>query len=249
LPVQEKPVSTGNGLLLVVSDLHAPNQDDRAFKALLQMMADNQFAELILLGDAVELASLAWFGGPTTLQSYADEAKAARAVLKALLAHHSGPVTLVCGNHDLRPDQKVERTAPQLHGSIKDEIGWSELGVRLVPENAQPLVRGKCLFIHGHQDCGRTPPLRYAWKLAQLYGTPGSSVVAGHCHRDQSDSKAQHGGPVMGYILGTLEKRPHWLKTADSWTCSIAVADPESGIVQVLPIREGVMWYGSKRYG
>ena len=239
---------TGNGLRLVVADLHAPNQDERAFKALLAMMADNRFAELILLGDAVELASLAWWGGPTTLQAYKDEAIKARHVLNRLLAQHGGPTTLVIGNHDGRADQKVERSAPQLHGSIKDEIGWDALGVRLVQEDQQPLIRGRLRFIHGHQDCGRNPPLRYAFKLAQLYGEPGTSVIAGHCHRDQSDSKPQHGGPVMAYLLGTLESRPKWLKTADSWTCSVAVADPESGCVQVLPIRDGVMWFGGVRY-
>lgn len=240
--------SIGNGLRLVVADLHAPNQDERAFKALLAMMADNRFAELVLLGDAVELASLAWWGGPTTLESYKSDAQKARQTLNRLVAQHNGPVTLVEGNHDRRGDQRVERTIPQLHGSIKDEIGWDELGVRIVPEAQQPLVRGRLRFIHGHQDCGRFPPLRYAFKLATLYGSPGDSIVYGHTHKDQCDSKPMHGGPVHAYGLGTLEQRPAWLKGADSWTCSVAVADPESGCVQVLPIRDGVMFYGGRCY-
>ena len=248
--VVERPTATGNvsPLILVIPDIHAPQQDNAAFGAVLAMMVDHKFKELILLGDACEFVSLSWFGGPSAMRPYKDEALEARAVLKQILALHAGPVTLVKGNHDNRPDQKVEKMAPQIHGSIKDEVGFEELGITLIPEDKQPIVRGKISFIHGHQDTGKFPALYHSRKMADLYGLPASAVVYGHTHKDQTFSRPMHGGPARAYGLGCLERRPDWLKGAESWTHSIATADPLTGSVQVLPICGGVLWYGSQRY-
>jgi predicted phosphodiesterase len=247
---QPRKVDTAsNGLLLVVPDIHAPMQDEAAFGAVLSLMRSHRFAELVLLGDAVELVSCSWFGGPQALVSYKDECRVARTVLKRLLALHDGPVTLTIGNHDGRADQKVEKNAPQLHGSIVDEMRWAELGVTVVPEDAQPITRGRLRLLHGHQDSGRFPALYHARKMCDLYGLPGQAVIYGHTHKDQSHSRPMHGGPARAYGLGCLEKRPHWLKSCDAWTHSVAVADPASGIVNVLPIVDGALWYGGVRYG
>ncbi len=246
-PDQEKSPDREK-LILVVPDIHAPQQDEKAYGALLAMMREHRFREVVLLGDAIECVSCSWYGGPAALQSYKDECAKARAVLKRLLALHSGPVTLTVGNHDSRPDQKVEKTAPQLHGSIVDEMRWNELGVTVVAEDAQPITRGHLRLLHGHQDSGKFPAMYHARKMADLYGLPGGSVIYGHTHKDQTHSRPMHGGPARAYGLGCLERRPRWLKGADSWTASVAVADPDTGCVNVLPIVNGALFYGGVRY-
>jgi len=237
------------GLTLVLPDLHAPQHNPASLAAILALMSEQRFAEVVLLGDACEFVSCSWFGGPEALKSYKAEALEVRAVLRQIRALHEGRITLTVGNHDGRPDQKVEKLAPQLHGSIVEEVGFAALGIDVVPEDQQPVTRGRCRFIHGHQDCGKFPSVYHARKMADLYGLPGTAVIYGHTHSSQTFSRRMHGGVSTAYGLGCLELRPKWQRGVSGWTQEFAVADCSSGWVQPLRIEGGAFYWGGRRFG
>lgn len=245
--IADPPAATG-GLTLVIPDLHAPQHDPDALGAVLSLMRSHTFDEVVLLGDAAENVSCSWFGGPEALRSYKGEAAEARRVVEQIRSLHSGRMTLTTGNHDRRADQKLEKAAPQLVGSVVDEIGYQSMGIDVIPEDAV-LTRGRIKFIHGHQTFrGPNIPTYHARVMADLYGMPGWSVVYGHTHRSQVFTRRMDEGPTTAYGLGCLERKPHWQKGVSGWTQEIAVAHVDSGHVQPIRIVDGSLWFGCQRF-
>ena len=253
-PVQEK-YPEQDSLILVIPDLHAPNHDPMALEAVLGLMEAQKFAEVILLGDAVECVSCSWFGGPESLRAWKEEARQAAVALMAIRMRHDGPITLLEGNHDVRPELKVERVAPQLCGSIQEQVGYANMGIAVIPEREQPVRRGRCLMLHGHTDLpSKSPPVYHARRLCDVYSQPLVSVLYGHTHRAQTFTRAIYlegstWSTSTAYGLGCMEKRPKWLKGVLGWCQECAVVHPESGTVQVLRINDGALWFGGRRFG
>jgi predicted phosphodiesterase len=235
-------------MTLIIPDLHAPLHNPASLGAILALMSKHTFDEVILLGDACEFVSCSWFGGPEALRSYKQEAHEAAQALMQIRNLHSGPITLTIGNHDGRPDAKVEKIAPQLHGSIVEEVGFAAMGITLVPENEQPITRGRIRFIHGHQDSGKFPSVYHARRMADLYGLPGVAVVYGHTHSSQTFTRKMHGGVSTAYGLGCLELRPTWQRGVSGWTQEFAIAYPNEGVVQPIRIENGTFWWGGNQF-
>lgn len=193
--------------VLVIPDIHAPNEDTRSLSALEKYMAEELWDEVIYLGDFMDFDcishhnrdNLRAVSGKTIWKDY-DHA------VEILDRHQKlcpkAKFVLIEGNHDERIERYIDAN-PQLEGMVEVELGL-ELIKRKIKwvrfwTKGEIYRLGKASFIHGAYT-----NQYHAKKHLDNYD---ASVFYGHVHSVQSFSKVQRKGkPMIAQSLGCLCK-------------------------------------------
>lgn len=172
--------------IAVLPDTHIPAHHGPAVSALLGFIEATQPDEIVHTGDLMDypqpsrwtLGTRAQFAG-----SVKDDSRRGRRFLEALRARHEGPITLIGGNHDTRPQAKLLSAAPEL--AEGDEfhprtlLDLDAYGVDYV-DGFHSIAPG-WVATHGHLDL---PLSRIAGRTAANAATRlRTNVVMGHTHR------------------------------------------------------------------
>lgn len=217
----EKATASGSGTYRVASlwDVHVPEADAFAFRAVLDFLADHQPDHIVLGGDFLELESCSMHGGNPNPRALVDEIKAGQKAIQRLRdACPNACLTYLEGNHETRLGRAVVSSIPTLDGALDlpSLLHLAEQGIEWVPYrtlwnphiNATP---GKLAYTHGEWT-----NLHHAAKHLQMYGV---SVRYGHTHRPQVHSRGFADGRVSIAIgspcLRTLD--PSWAGPHNGW--------------------------------
>lgn len=166
-------------------------------------------------------------------------------------------IKFLCGNHETALLRLLSQRLPaQVAGfwdKWREACGLNRHRVDFVTEDKQPLKIGKLRALHGHQ-VGRMLPKHHAAKLAQEWGGPGLTVVAGHAHREGMSVFANREGNSRAYFIAAGRFLPvSWSLNANGWSNGLAVImhRRSTGDVAVFPVPlvGGVMLWDGRVFG
>ncbi|MGV9693353.1 metallophosphoesterase [Streptomyces sp. NPDC003444] len=199
--------------MVVVSDTQIPYEDKRALRNVISFIGEYQPDEVIQIGDLVDYpAPSRWTAG--TRYEFAggvirDSEYAKRNFSTPLRAVYDGPVKILKGNHDERPEVYLEKNAPALAAEdvayrFESLLDFDGFGFKLV-EPYYGFAPG-WVAIHGHESPGLS---QVAGRTAAAKARKaGVSVVMGHTHRLAiSPESTGYGGKlktVYGFEVGHL---------------------------------------------
>lgn len=205
--------------LLVLPDLHIRPKDENgedalSLRAVERYMAEQKWDEVLQLGDLMDFNSISSHNkdnlrsvaGATLTKDY----DAANRILDRWQKFHSGPMTILEGNHDFRVERYID-AHPQLEGSLEVPVGLhlKSRGIKWIPSWSQGTVytKGKANFIHGLYTNDH-----HAKSMVSNYGV---NIFYGHLHDFQLYSKVMNGDnkTIVGQSLGCLcDYKQYWLR-------------------------------------
>lgn len=173
---------------VVYSDEQWPYEDRRAVAIVDQIVADTEPAQIVLIGDQCDFASLSRFQKnlpPSKQENLLEEVEYCRARIKerdSLADSVGATVRWTHGNHEARLHKYLEANAPQVHELFEDAMSFKNLlhvpGSWVMYEYGEGFWIGKkdsLWLTHGHLTA-KTAPTRYI-------STYGHSGMTGHTHR------------------------------------------------------------------
>lgn len=215
---QHEPSQGATYTVLSLFDVHVPEADAFAFKAVLDFARDVQPSHVLIGGDFLELESCSQHGGCANPRALVDELKAGRKALDRLReACPTAAFTYLEGNHETRLSRVVASALPTFDGALDlpSLLRLGELACEWLPYRklwTPPVPNAKLSYTHGEWA-----NLHHAKKHLDAYGT---SIRYGHTHRPQSYSRSFGDGRVhMGIGTGCLRTLdPSWIGPNNSWT-------------------------------
>lgn len=196
--------------VVVISDLQVPYQDERSLRVVEQYIADNEWDELIWIGDFMDFDYLSSFNvdsprkleGKRLKQDYIYGGKIMdRQISAAQKKNPSCKFTLLEGNHEERVERAIDK-APMLEGWMEVPTGLelARRGVKWIPSWSKGKIHkiGKANFVHGQYT-----NKYHASKMVDNYG---DNIFYGHTHDVMSHSKVLRGKDktVVGQSIGCL---------------------------------------------
>lgn len=241
--------------ILIASDVHVPDHDRKAWKAMLALARDIRPTTVVLAGDFLELQSVSQHSA-FNRELLEEDLAAGRQAIEALQgAVPQARVIYLEGNHETRLPRFIASKVPSLEGTLDlpTELKLKERGVIWVPENKQPWSKGRLDVIHGHQMSQGHGPKHHAMRMCELYGEPGRVVVYGHTHKAQLFTTPAKNGVKMAVGLGCMRTlTPGWLHGANAgWSHTFAIAElSPSGraAVYTVPVADGYVNWGGTVY-
>ncbi len=250
-------MSADGRILVVLSDVHVPENDKRVWACIMSLLRDIKPGEVILLGDFLEMGSVSMHGGAEEAR-LAEDFAAGKEALKALreAVGDGCRITYLEGNHESRLSRYLAAKAPSLIESLSCEVGMGlkDLDVEWVPEGKQPVSRGDLDLTHGHQDLRERPSKFHSGKMAEVYGRPGRTILYGHTHKPQTFTRPAVGGVATAIGMGCARTlTPGWLHGAQAgWVHQIAVIYlSDAGRPYIYPVTfvHGQTIWNGKLYG
>lgn len=206
--------------VLSLFDVHVPEADAFALKAVLDFAKDAQPDHIVIGGDFLELESCSQHGGVANPRALADELKAGRKALDRIKnACPGASLTYLEGNHETRLGRIVAANLPTFDGalSLPELLGLDSLGCNWVPYRQlwRPILPGgqpaKLTYTHGEWTS-----LHHAAKHLHAYGL---SVRYGHTHKPQTHTRGYGDGRICVALgtgcLRTLD--PSWSGPNHGW--------------------------------
>jgi predicted phosphodiesterase len=240
--------------------VHHPEHDGGFWSAIIEWIQVNRPDEIILAGDFCEFSSMSQHS--KVVESMLDEDFVAgrQGLVSLREAAPDARITYLAGNHETRVDRWLAENAPQLKRivTVPKGLDLESLNVEWVPEEKQPVRRGRLAVLHGHQFLGKYGPKFHSMKAADIYAAEaGSVVVYGHTHTPQMFTRAVVGGQITGIGLGCGRTigpdEVRWLHGRQAgWTHQFAVAYVmPSGTATVYPVtvQRGQFIWGGRLYG
>ena len=236
---------------VIMGDIHAPYQDDRAVAVLLEILSDAQPDSVVNLGDMVDCYTLSDFmRDPNRKESLQDEIDIARGInLMLRQAVPNADIEQFEGNHEERlrralwRAEKTQAVVFQLT-NVKRELTWPKLldldgvGIKWNPTGTIKEIAPN--FYAHHGDCGGDPFNKF-----QVSGT------SGHIHkfimRTSRTIKEQiewFTCPTLGTLNPEYDCHPQWQQ--GFW---FITHDLEAGTRYAEPIRiqdGGALFHGRK---
>ncbi|MFF4706951.1 metallophosphoesterase [Streptomyces sp. NPDC001297] len=199
--------------IVVISDTQMPYEDKRAMRNVINFIGDYKPDEVIQIGDLVDYpAPSRWTAG--TRYEFAggvirDSEYAKTNFMAPLRAVYDGPLKILKGNHDERPEKYLEKNAPALaaddvHYRFESLLDFDGFGAELA-EPYYAFAPG-WVAIHGHESPGLN---QVAGRTAAMKAKKaGVSLVMGHTHR-LAISPESHGfggklKTIYGFEVGHL---------------------------------------------
>lgn len=205
--------------ILSMWDVHVPDADGFALKAVLDFARDQQPDHIVLGGDFLELESCSMHGGNANPHALLDEIKAGRKTLERIRnTCPDAKLTYLEGNHETRLQRVVASSLPTFSGAldVPTLLDLRSLECEWVPFRKlwQPDIRG----VTGHlaYTHGEWATLHHAKKHLDMYGM---SVRYGHTHRPQTTTRGFGDGRVL-YAIGSPCLRtldPSWIGPHNGW--------------------------------
>jgi predicted phosphodiesterase len=238
--------------VLSLYDVHVPEADAFALKAVIDFAKDVQPSHVVIGGDFLELESCSQHGGCANPRALVDELKAGRKALDRLRdACPTAAMTYLEGNHETRLSRVVASALPTFDGALDlpSLLKLGELGCEWLPYRklwTPPVPGAQLSYTHGEWA-----NLHHAKKHLDAYGT---SVRYGHTHRPQTHSRSFGDGRVLQSIgtgcLRTLD--PSWIGPNNSWSHGFGYDEfaPDGSVTahNVVMTKRAFAW-GGKVYG
>ena len=168
--------------ILVVSDLHAPYHDKRAWSLLLKTIRALRPERIVIIGDFADCYAVsAHLKSMARRLSFELEIEAVNGALDELqrAAGLKCVITFCEGNHETRITRYCQTNAPELGGldglQFPSMTRLRDRGIAFVPYRRHVWI-GKCAFTH---DLGRAG----ANAARQTVVDFGGNIVIGHTHR------------------------------------------------------------------
>jgi metallophosphoesterase superfamily enzyme len=199
--------------VVVVSDVQAPFEDKRALKNVIQFIGEYQPDEVIQIGDLVDYPAPSRWSAGTRAEFEGnvirDSEYTKANFLEPLRAVYSGPLGVLEGNHDERPQKYLASRAPAL--AAEDTYYRFENLLDFAAYDVQKLTpyydfAPGWVAIHGHESPGMNQVPGATARLKAVKA--GTSVVMGHTHRlAVSPHTTGHNGKlktIYGFEVGHL---------------------------------------------
>ena len=250
-PAREAQAIGGTYRVLSLYDVHVPEADAFAFKAVLDFARDVQPEHIVIGGDFLELESCSQHGGVANPLALVDEIKAGRKALDRLReACPSAAFTYLEGNHETRLGRVVAAALPTFDGALDlpSLLRLPELDCAWVPYRKlwRPFPEAQLAYTHGEWAS-----LHHAKKHVEAYGV---SVRYGHTHRPQTHTRSYGDGRILSGIgtgcLRTLD--PDWIGPNHGWSHGFGFDEftPDGAVTaHNIVIADRRFAWGGKGYG
>lgn len=170
----------GRKKILIVPDIHFPEQDERALEILFHVMKEDQFDEIVQLGDMLDMYPISSFSKDPEKVGLGlrNEIVMARAFLeKVRKLQPKAKITLLKGNHEARFDRYVIDKAPGLAHlfDYRDLLGLKDLKIDY---NDSIYKIGRLHLMHGTLVRAHS-----AYSCKSHFDKYNMSIIHGHTHR------------------------------------------------------------------
>jgi hypothetical protein len=232
-----------------ISDVHAPFQDDLAFRVMLDIIAVLQPDLFVAGGDWCDFQAISRFDtDPRRKLQLATEIELAKLLLKAVaVTVPSARRVFKQGNHEHRLDRwrYANPEIGMLPGvALPELLGFAESGFEYVTAMQRLKWQGITLT---HGDLCRKRGGATAQAMIDKFGTSG---VSGHVHRLAVVSKRDASDFVWWAESGCLCRLdPEYAEVCD-WAQGFVVLTAEDGQVwpELVEIREGRAFFRGRWY-
>ena len=242
----EKRSSFSTSRIIVISDMHIPYHDVRAWNCMLETIRGTVNPTVVIIGDFADCYSVS--SHPKSLDRKADFAGEISAVNSELdelrRAAPAARIIYCAGNHEDRIERYLQGKAPELAGfaGMRSDglLRAKERGIEWVPYRRHIKI-GNCSFTH---DLGRSGVNCARQSLLDF----GGNIVVGHSHRGgvsyQGEAKgSSHFCLNVGWG-GNVEDIDyvHRVRSIRDWQCGFGIVDQdETGYswASFIPIIDG----------
>ena len=188
LPIaQEKrnytPVDINGQIILVLADIHIPDNDNAAIKLAIEYGQSKQVDTVVLLGDTLDFCKISKFLTAPDAPTFQEEITKGIQFLQYLRQEFpTQKIYYKEGNHELRLQAYLYRIAKELADlkSLKLEnlLELDKFKIKFVPEY-QLLQAGKLILAHGHEIRSNV-----SCNIARaMYLKANNNILFGHFHR------------------------------------------------------------------
>ena len=254
-----KPILKQGGWTVgVMSDIHAPDQDDDALDVAVQVMQAAGVDELALNGDSFDAHSVSKYTVAAHRPMRWVEERALAVPVLAMIREEFPeiPVHFLYGNHDVRPVNYISAQAPQLQGlfDLPTILGITDLGFSF-PEGNRLLIGDSLLIKHGVKVAGEAGD-----SVKKEVRSHGMSVHMGHVHRlayygvTRTAQVLRDEQPIFGVEGGCLQNlRPDYLieEETANWQHGVTIYTVhDNGLVipELVPIFGGRAYFRGHQF-
>ncbi|AJC53970.1 metallophosphoesterase [Streptomyces sp. 769] len=246
--------------IVVISDTQLPYHHSKALNAVTRFIGETNPSEVIQIGDLMDFPQPSRWNKGTKGEfegSVLKDAERGKEWLADLRDLYDGPMTVLEGNHDLRPRVYLDKNAPALAESHAFDLDvlldFDGFGIQLV-KDYYDFAPG-WTATHGH--LGTLSRIPGSTAMGQARAT-GKSVVCGHTHRlglqHQTTGYKGRTESRWGFEVGHLMdlKKASYLKSgAANWAMGFGVfhIDGHKVIPTPIPVRnDGSFIYAGETY-
>ena len=190
--------------VLVLSDLHIPEHDEKAIRAACRYGKEKNINAIYINGDFLDMYTPSFHEKRHHRWSVNDELEDGRTFLKWLRNEFKCPIYIIPGNHDQRLERYLMVKAPELLDCPEFKLDvllkYGENGITHIPFRSKAYF-GKLLVEHGDKMAGSggVNPARTA---LLKFKRP---VLVSHFHRTTSaNQKVYDGHNLMAWSIGCL---------------------------------------------
>lgn len=214
---------------LVISDVHAPDDDPHAMDVMFQIGRSLRLDGIIINGDLDDVASLSRYtpNAEQHLRWVDERVQAHKTRVKIRQNFPNVPIMVIPGNHDIRPKTWIDAHAMPLQNlfTLEQLLGWDDpfLEFDVVHEGRVLLAEDNLMVKHGI----KIGPHAGA-SVKKEIDTHGMSVIMGHVHRRADIEVTKTAHTLRGIELGCLcNLRPHYLPVEETanWQHGFAVVN------------------------
>lgn len=195
----------------IVSDIHIPVHDKRAWNLVLDIAQDLQPAMFVILGDFAECAALSSHGPvhPDIQFTLEDEFFACNEALDDIQKRlPRTKIVFVQGNHSWRLDRYILNRAPAFWNILTTDkmLRLEERGIEYIPYNKPYRIKNTNTYLQ-HSPPSYSETAAYT----SLKKKPGASFVYGCTHRAMA-----HHSPDMNGNIHTVAMNGHLTSSTES---------------------------------
>lgn len=220
-----------NRKVLILSDIHAPFQDNEAIEIAVNYGKKNKIDTVLLNGDIVDFHAISrWQSDPRT-RSIKEELLATKKILEYI--RKSFPKALIIyklGNHDIRLEDYMINKAPELLDTEFWQIEYllEFEKYKIVKVGSLDYIKlGKLKVIHGHEyKGGFVAPVNPA---RGLFLRTKESCLQSHVHRTSEHTEKTIGGKVIVcFSIGCLSDLQPNYNRYNNYNLGFAMVEVES---------------------
>jgi predicted phosphodiesterase len=187
-----EPFDLGSGIRVgVLSDVHIPFHDDRAFTAAVSYLKKRKPNVLLLNGDFADFYSISRFTKNPKKRNFKREVRMLREAIAWLRSEfRSARIVYKLGNHDERLDIWLYNHAVEISDlpqvRLPAILGAKKHGIEFVGDG-RPVMAGKLAIFHGHELS--SGPFIPAMPARSAFLRTTASVMVGHHHRTSTHTE------------------------------------------------------------
>jgi UDP-2,3-diacylglucosamine pyrophosphatase LpxH len=255
LPFTEPLFTRAGKTTAIISDIHAPDQDDHAMDVMYQICRAVGIDRLIIDGDLFDVASVSKYAPSAErhLRWVDERREAMRTVVQIRQNFPDIPIDFIPGNHDVRPLKWVDSNATALQGlfTLEQWLGLDDpaLNFNVVKDGRVMLANGQVMVKHGTSVSGNA-----GYSVMKEIAKAGTSVIMGHVHRRAIIEVTKAHADLVGVELGCLcSLTPHYGNKEDvvNWQQGFALFteyDDGDFEIELVKIKDGRAKFRGMRF-